>query len=79
MHAEDNTKGETASPLFFKNETRGGKRNVEGNEERRREAEEIAEEQMKLAGMVEASAELAHAAINAFAMAYTMLAGRMNQ
>lgn len=46
-------------------------------EERRREAEEIAAEQMKLAGMVEANAELARVAINAFVMAYTMLEKRV--
>lgn len=46
-------------------------------EDRRQEAEQIAQEQMKLAGMVEASAELAHVAINAFVMAYTMLEGRV--
>ena len=46
-------------------------------EDRRQEAEQIAQEQMKLAGMVEASAELAHVAIHAFVMAYTMLEGRV--
>lgn len=46
-------------------------------EERRREAEEIAQEQMKLACMLEAEAELAKVAINAFVMAYTMLEGRV--
>ena len=46
-------------------------------EERRREAEEIAAEQMKLAGMVEKNAEMAKVAINAFVMAYTMLEARV--
>jgi len=46
-------------------------------EERRAEAERLAEEQMRLAGMVETDAELALVAINAFVMAYTMLEKRV--
>lgn len=46
------------------------------HEDRMRNAEAIAQEQMKLASMVEASAELAQVAINAFVMAYMMLEKR---
>lgn len=46
-------------------------------EERRRETEAIAQEQMKLADVVKAHGELAKVAINAFVMAYTMLEARV--
>lgn len=42
----------------------------------RRDMEKIAEEQMKLAGMVEANTQMAKVAISAFVMAYEMLKGR---
>lgn len=49
---------------------------MNGTDERS-EMEQIAQEQMKLAGMVEANAELAKIAISAFVMAYEMLGARV--